>query len=122
MRADQGIHDPAGDASQAAGAPGNPAARHHHPAAAAGPTGSARADRTARPSVETDELSTPTPPGEVVVGVPLPNESTEPAEPPTLTIRAGTHVAILLPLSGPRRRGRPRVARCRRARGIRFRR
>src|SRR5271170_2352701 len=50
----------------------------------------------ARPSVETDELST-APPGEVVVGVPLPNPA---AEPPTLTSTAGTHVAILLPLSG----------------------
>jgi ABC-type branched-subunit amino acid transport system substrate-binding protein len=50
-----------------------------------------------RPGVETDELSTTPPPGEVVVGVPLPNAE---AEPPTLTIRAGTHVAILLPLSG----------------------
>ncbi|MBI3516999.1 MAG: penicillin-binding protein activator [Proteobacteria bacterium] len=34
----------------------------------------------------------PVPSGEVVVGIPL--------EPPTVTIRAGTHVAILLPLSG----------------------
>jgi branched-chain amino acid transport system substrate-binding protein len=56
-----------------------------------------------RSAVETDELSTappgePTaPPGEVVVGVPLPGAE---AEPPTLTIRAGVHVAILLPLSG----------------------
>jgi branched-chain amino acid transport system substrate-binding protein len=38
-----------------------------------------------------------TPSGEVVVGVPLPGAA---AEPPTVTIRAGTHVAILLPLSG----------------------
>src|SRR5271170_2122580 len=53
----------------------------------------------ARPPVDTGELpATPpgTPPGEVVVGVPLPNSG----EPPTLTITAGTHVAILLPLSG----------------------
>jgi branched-chain amino acid transport system substrate-binding protein len=56
-----------------------------------GPTGEAR------PPVESGELPPPgTPPGEVVVGVPLPNAG----EPPTVTIRAGTHVAILLPLSG----------------------
>jgi ABC-type branched-subunit amino acid transport system substrate-binding protein len=54
-----------------------------------GPTGEPRS------SVESGELPQP-PSGEVVVGVPLPN----PGEPPPVTIRAGTHVAILLPLSG----------------------
>jgi ABC-type branched-subunit amino acid transport system substrate-binding protein len=59
-----------------------------------------------RSQVETGELPTApagepgTPPGEVVVGVPLPGAPPEPGEPPTQTIRAGTHVAILLPLSG----------------------
>jgi hypothetical protein len=59
-----------------------------------------------RSQVETGELPNApagepsTPPGEVVVGVPLPGALPEPGEPPTQTIRAGTHVAILLPLSG----------------------